>query len=345
MTVRVITVCQIDRHGLDIFRVARVERHVRLEEHVVLVEIRCRDFRRANDVVRHVVLFHDLLDRCGVDRPPLIEQTLDRRFDGRLALPGSQVEDFQVLTARTGRSGAQQLVIGHAETDARKQIVSPTVVLESARFANEAVDHMPVVDSMFAFAMQTRQTLGTSLGVPDFKMLGIDTDRDLFADQPTRHAVGVLPNADRARIANLHLDGAEEGEYLGWQTAESFAFFLEPLTTAGVFLLEHAIEKRLVLSSTCEVAAAAKQQRLVDRRFQMAVEAFAIAVLVRASRVRLGRLDVVMQHQPAEPVGEITLRRKVFHRRTERIGSMTPRHTARLPHGPLESFGQTLERF
>ncbi len=216
MTVGVITVCQIDHHGLDIFRVARVERHVRLEEPVVLVEIRLRDFRRANDVVRHVVFFHDLFDRCGVNRPALIEQTLDRRFDGRLALPGSQVEDVQIFAARTGRSDAQKFVIGHAETDARKQVVPPTVVLESARFANEAVDHVPVVDSMFVLAMQARQTLGASLGVPDFKMLGKDTDRDLLAHQSTWHAVGVLPDADRARIANLHLDGAEEGERLGW---------------------------------------------------------------------------------------------------------------------------------
>jgi len=129
VAVGVITVCQIDRHGLDIFRVARVERHVRLEERVVLVEIRLWDFRRANDVVRHVVFFYDLLDRCGVNHPPLIEQTLDRPFDGRLALPGSQVEDFQIFATRTGRSGAQKFVIGHAETDARKQVVSPTIVL------------------------------------------------------------------------------------------------------------------------------------------------------------------------------------------------------------------------
>ncbi len=152
---------------------------------------------------------------------------------------------------------------------------------------------MPVVDSMFVLAMQARQTLGASLGVPDFKMLGKDTDRDLLAHQPTWHAVSVLPDADRARIANLHLDGAEKGKRLGWKCTKGFAFLLEPLTSAGVFLPKHAVKKRLVLCSTGEVAASAKQQRLVDDRFQMAVEAFAIAVFVRASRVRLGRPHVV----------------------------------------------------
>ena len=316
------TVGQIVFHGpdlqdLDISLLARVERHVRLEEHVVLLEIRLRNFRGSNHVVRDVVLFHDLLDRCRVNRPALFEQVLDRPFDGRLALAGSQVENLQVFTARTGRSGAQKFVIGHAETDAREQVVSPTVVLESARLANEAVDHMPVVDSMLVLAVQTRQTFGASLGVPDFKMFGENADRDLFADQPTRDAVGVLPDANRARIAHRHLDGAEKGQRLGGKGAEGFAFFLEPLSSACVLLLEHAVEKRLILFSAGEVAASAKQQRLVDGSFQMAVKAFTVAVFMRASWVRLGRLDVVMQHQSAEPVGEISLWRKVLHGRTE----------------------------
>ena len=84
----------------------------------------------------------------------------------------------------------QKFVIGHAEADAGKQVVSPTIVLESARLANETVDDVPVVDAVFVLAVQTRQTLAAALGVPDFKMLGEDADRDLLADQPAGHAVG-----------------------------------------------------------------------------------------------------------------------------------------------------------
>ncbi len=153
MTVRFKTVCQIDFHDLDMVLLVGVERHVRLEERVVLLEIRLRNFQGANRVVRHVVLFHDLFDRCRVNRPALFEQPLDRRVNARLALPGSQIQDPQILTARTGRLGGQQLIIGHPEADARKQVVPPTVVLESARLAYEAVDHVPIVDPMFALAM------------------------------------------------------------------------------------------------------------------------------------------------------------------------------------------------
>jgi len=80
---------QVDIHGL--IRLARVERHVRREEHVVLLEIRLRDFQSLNHVARYVVLFHDLLDRCRVNCLALFEQAFDGRFDGRLALSGSQV--------------------------------------------------------------------------------------------------------------------------------------------------------------------------------------------------------------------------------------------------------------
>jgi len=259
MTVHFKTGRQVDLHDLDIFLLARVERHVRLEEHVVLLEIRLRNFRGSNHVVRRVGFFHNLFDRCRVNRPAFFEQALDRRFHARLALPGSQVEDLQVFTARAGWSACQKFIIGHTETDAGEQVISPTVVLESARLADQAVDDMPVVDAMFVLAVQTWQTLGAALGVPDFKMLGKDAHRDLLADQPTGHAVGVLPDGDRARTANLCLDGAEEGERLGRKCAQRFAFLLEPLAATGVFLLERAVEKRLVVFSIGEVAAAAEQ--------------------------------------------------------------------------------------
>jgi hypothetical protein len=91
VTVHFKTGRQVDLHDRDIFRLARVERHVRLEEHVVLLEIRLRYFRRSNRVVRHVVCFHNRFDRFRVNRPALFEQALDRRFHTRLALAGSQV--------------------------------------------------------------------------------------------------------------------------------------------------------------------------------------------------------------------------------------------------------------
>lgn len=259
MMVRFKTGCQVDIHDLDTVRLVRVERHVRLEEHVVLLEIRLRDFRGSNRVIQHLGFFHNLFDRCRVNHPALFEQTLNCRFHGRLALAGCQIEDLQVFTARTGWPACQKFVIGHAEADAGKQIVSPAVVFEGARLANEAVDDVAVVDAMLVLAVQTRQSLGATLGVPDFKMLGKNTDRDLLADQPTGHTVGVLPDGDRARTADRRLDSTKKGERLGRKCAQRFAFLLEPPRATGVFLLEHAIEKRLVLFPTGEVAAAAEQ--------------------------------------------------------------------------------------
>ena len=80
MTVSFKTGCQVDLHNLNTVHLVRVERHVRLEEHVVRLEIRFRNFRCSNHVVHRVGFFHNLLDRFRVNRSAFLEQTLDRRL-------------------------------------------------------------------------------------------------------------------------------------------------------------------------------------------------------------------------------------------------------------------------
>ena len=102
------TIRQIYLHDLETFLLATVlldtaERHVGLEERVVLLEIRLRNVRVSNPVAREVVLFHDLFDRCRVNRPAFFEQALDRHFHERFAHPGCQIKYPQIFTARPGR--------------------------------------------------------------------------------------------------------------------------------------------------------------------------------------------------------------------------------------------------
>lgn len=296
----------LDLH--DLFRLARVKGHVRLEEQVVLVEVRLRDFRSENHVAFGVLLFNELLDRRRVNRQTTFKQTLDRPFDGRLAHPRGEVKDAQILAARTPWPVGKQFVVGHAEPNAREQVAMPTVVFECSRFTDEAIDHVPVVDPMLALAMQTRQTFGASLGVPDLDVLSENAGRHLLADQPTWHTVGIHLDDNRARTADRRRDRVVEGDRLRGQGTKGFAFFLKTFRSTGVLLLEHLIDKRLVSFSVGEVATATEQERLVDRFLEVSVQALAIAVLVRTSRVRLRRLDMIMEHQPTEPRGEVALR-------------------------------------
>ena len=229
---------------------------VRLEEHVVLVEVRFRDLRGSNDLVLRIACFDDFLDGIRVDRSASLKQSFDRTFDGRLAHPSGQIKDFQVLAACTRRPFFQEFVVRHAEPNARKQVVVPAVVLERARLADEAVDHVSIVDSVLALAVQTRQTLGASLCVPDFEMFGKDANLHLLADQPTRHAVDVVLDDDRARTTNRHLDRVVVRDRPGWKRTECFAFLLESLRATGVLLLEHLVDKRLIGFAAGKIATA-----------------------------------------------------------------------------------------
>lgn len=75
---------------------------IRLEEHVVLIEVRLRDLRGSDDLALFIMFFDEFLDGVRVDRPTFFQQMFDRRFDGRLAHPCGHVKDSQVLAARTG---------------------------------------------------------------------------------------------------------------------------------------------------------------------------------------------------------------------------------------------------
>jgi hypothetical protein len=250
--------CQIDLQKTTVFIHVGIERHVRLEQHVVLFEVRLRYLRITNKIAGDIAFFHEFLDGCRVDGPPLLQEMLNGALDGRLALPGRQIENGQVFPAGPGRSADTQFVIGHAKTYARKEIVPPTVVLEGTRLTNQTVDYMPVIDLVFFFAMQAWEPLGTSLGIPDFQMLGKNTDSDFLANKPTGYTVGIVFHANRARTANSHLDRVEKGQRFGWKGAEGLAFLPETLVATGVFLAKNFVEESLVVLAAGEIPAAQK---------------------------------------------------------------------------------------
>ena len=74
-------------------------------------------------------------DPVGAQRLLGIDQASQDRINLRLALPGRQLEDEQVLTAGHGLAvGPTQRVVGDTEARCRKQVVPVPVVGESARF-------------------------------------------------------------------------------------------------------------------------------------------------------------------------------------------------------------------
>lgn len=201
---------------------------------------------------------NDFLDRRCVDGPAFLQQTLDGPLHGRFAFPGGQMKNGQIFAARPGRKTIDQFVVGHAESHARKKIIPPAIILEGTRLANQAVDYMTIVDVMLLPSSQTRQPLDTTVGVPDFKMLGEDANRHILVDQPTRHAINVVFHVDRARTAYLRFHGIEKGKRLGRERPQCRTFLLEPLGAAGVLLLENRVEERLVFFPARKIQAVPK---------------------------------------------------------------------------------------
>ena len=138
-------------------------------------------------------------------------------------------------------------------------------------------------------------------------------------------------------------DRAEEGKPARRKRLQSGLLFRETFRPAGVLLREHLVEETLILIAARKITATAKQQRLVDRRFQMPVQTLAVVVLVWTTRVRPRRLDAVVLHQAINPGREIPVGRQVLHRRAETVRAMTPGRTAQRPDRVLKTFGQTLE--
>ena len=189
------------RHGITIVR-KLIRFEFRFQQGVVLIEVGRRHVRVRCGVGRHLVLFDDCFDRLRIDRTAFVQQPTDCCFDCRFAFCCGQVKDSQVFAARPGWQTLAKFVVGHAKPDTGEQVVMPLVILEGSRLADEARNNVPVVDAMLVLAVQSWKAFRAALSVPHFKMLGEDADRHFFADQSARHAVGVVLDANRARLAN-----------------------------------------------------------------------------------------------------------------------------------------------
>jgi len=92
-------------------------------------------------------------DRGRRDRLVPGDRQPQRVLHGVLAVVGRQLQDIQVFAGGdTTAVIAEQLVVSHAEVTRGEHVRVILVVLQGARLANQRVNHMPVVDRVFAVA-------------------------------------------------------------------------------------------------------------------------------------------------------------------------------------------------
>ena len=255
------------------------------------------------------------------------------------------VQDLQVvLGAGPLVAALAELVVGQAEARGREQIVAVGVLCERARLTDQRVDDVPIVHRVAIAAHQPRQRVNVLVRVPDLNAVGKEPGFDLLVDQSTVHRIDVAVNMNQA--AGVDATGqlqARRQPRLG-QVFERRNLLGEAILSTRVPRRHNLLQELHVLVAAGELAAAAEQQCLIDRRLEVPVRRLRIAVLVRLPGVdSLARHTVVCQ-QIAIACLKLARRREVVHRRSQGIAAVPSWHAAQFPEGVLQAVGERLER-
>ena len=103
----------------------------------------------------------------GADSDATLQQSPESLVHGTLCHLGGQLENQQVLFARTGRGMSPfELVVADAEAAAGKQVAPIAVVLEGARIVYQPIDDVAVLYVVSALSTQAPDALDAALRVP-----------------------------------------------------------------------------------------------------------------------------------------------------------------------------------
>jgi hypothetical protein len=148
---------------------------------------------------------------------------------------------------------------------------------------------------------------------------------------------------DRAARIHPHFNALGFVDALGRKRPQRGQLLREPCLPALIPLGEQLPQKRFVGRPAGKVAAAAQQERLVQRPLELPMALFHVAVLVRLRRVDGLALQTVVPQQglvAALKGRSITPRRD---RRGQGIGAMDSRHAAQFGQGVLQAVAKALE--
>ena len=224
-----------------------------------------------------------------------------------------------------------QPVVRHAEPTIGEQILAIAIVGERSRLADQRVDDVPILDLGLLPTDQPRQRVHETVRIPHLDPIGIKAGLDRFADQPTVHRVGVAVDVDQTARIDPTLDAEIAVDPLRRQRSHRGQLLVEALAATGVSRRHHVLEELDVRFPARKIAAAAHQQRLIDRGFEVPVGRLVVAVLVRRPHVGpLARHPVVIQ-KPSIPRLKFPLRRQVVDRRRQAVAAVSPRYAAEFP--------------
>ena len=187
-----------------------------------------------------------------------------------------------------------EVIEGHAKADRGEQVLAVTVVLERSGLAHQRVDHMAILDAVFAFAAQPSHPIDAPLGIPHLQVFGEQAHLDPLADQPTVHRVGVVGDADRRSAGNGRLESFACFDPARRQATQNLKFLAQTLAAPGIELGEQFAHERAIVGPRGELAAPTQHQGLIQRPLEPVMALFDVAVLVGPPRLDLAAFEAVV---------------------------------------------------
>ena len=317
-------------------------RPVGTQQAVVLVQVHRGDLHQRRSRRRRR-LTEAGLDRQHADQLAPAQKFLQRLGHGLFALAAGQVQEVDVLLVGTPRLLDPQRVVGPPERRRRVEVLAVDVAGERPGLAHQPADHVPVVDVVLVLAAQPLQPQHHLLRVPHLDLVHADPRLDFLADQPRRHRVGVVLDADGAQAADPDAQPLQRLQPRRRQPPHARQLGDRPRRPADVAGRHQFAQPLLVGSPAGEVPAAPQAQRLVHGLLEVPVRRLGVPVLVAARRVGRLRRHAVMRHERLVVGRELLRVAVVVDGQRHPVRSVPPRHGPQRPHRVLPAGAQAGE--
>jgi hypothetical protein len=305
------------------------------------------DIRRTGDLLSAL---HDRQDFFGRDGFALGQEPSQDVIHQIQSFVFGRVQDFQVLL-HSGRfmggritGPREQLVVGHAKSSSRIQMVHVLVVGKRARLADQRIDHVAKVDLLLALAEQSRQAFQALVAVPEFKMVLVDQHIHFQADVFAADRIGVSLDTKNAIRSDPDSHRREVPQPLVRQRLQGLAFSSEDAAAFVVPPRHNLPEEGQILFPVGEVAIATQPQGLIEPRFQMPMSGFHVAVFVWFADIDAMPADAIVVQQRLVLCRELLVAGKVVDRCGKAVAADSPGDATRRVQGVLQTGRKGLER-
>jgi hypothetical protein len=253
--------------------------------------------------------------------------------------------DSRAAGQAVGQAGAQGLESAGVGRPG-EEFVAVDQPEQRHRLAAERVDDVPVVDHMAVPAVGMRSPAGggelVRAAEVDLEPAVVEAHAQAMADQARWHAVEHLAQGEAARGGHDDDRLLVVGGAPGRQGLQRRALDGDARRRAGVVAPDHLVDEAAIGGQVGEATGAAQQQRIGDRRLEVAVRALDRAVLVREPGVVAAGCHAVVGAQRVVAPGQVLGRvaPEVAEGGREAVAAVLARRAAERPERVLQALGQ-----